>query len=247
MNQSNDCTPASHVHPRCDAGLAPSPGLIAAWIPAILTLLLAFAALSFWRHVGVPLFDRFAAISAPASTTPSEEVSTDPQVELAEIFTPEVLYWRSDILRWAHEYGLDPNLIATVMQIESCGHPEVSSSAGALGLFQVMPFHFGSDEDPLDPETNARRGLAYLARSVDLSAGRPDLALAGYNGGHGQIQRSPTQWPDETQRYVAWGFGILGDIADGKAESVVLQDWLDAGGESLCARASQSLALMAEE
>jgi len=245
MLQQDDRTPSSHDNPRCDDGLPPSPGLIAAWIPAVLVLLLAASAFSFWKHVGVPLLNRMSAVSASAST-PSEAKSLAPAVELSEIFTPEVLYWRSDILRWSDEYGLDPNLIATVMQIESCGHPEVSSSAGALGLFQVMPFHFGSDENPLDPETNARRGLSYLARSVDLAGGRPDLALAGYNGGHGQINRVPAQWPDETQRYVSWGFGILGDIADGNAESSVLQAWLNAGGESLCRRASQSLTLLNE-
>ncbi|MBI1856315.1 MAG: transglycosylase SLT domain-containing protein [Chloroflexi bacterium] len=51
-------------------------------------------------------------------------------------------YWAAAISRWANASNLDPNLVAVVMQIESCGNPSARSSAGAMGLFQVMPFHF---------------------------------------------------------------------------------------------------------
>ncbi|NIS82480.1 MAG: hypothetical protein GTO14_20255, partial [Anaerolineales bacterium] len=44
-------------------------------------------------------------------------------LKLSKAFTPEVLYWSADILTWAAEYELNPNLVATVIQIESCGHP----------------------------------------------------------------------------------------------------------------------------
>jgi soluble lytic murein transglycosylase-like protein len=126
------------------------------------------------------------------------------------------------------------------MQIESCGAPGVRSPAGAAGLFQVMPFHFDENEDPLDVETNAARGLTYLARGLALADGRVDLALAGYNGGHGLIGRDPASWPDQTQRYVHWGVGILNDVARGSPSSPTLQDWLAAGGAHLCQRASAS-------
>jgi len=160
---------------------------------------------------------------------------------ISPIFTPQVQQWSDDIAHWAAEYGLDPNLIAVVMQIESCGHPNVHSPAGALGLFQVMPFHFTADEDPFDPYTNANRGLTYLARSLEISNGRIDLALAGYNGGHGVIERIPDTWPEETRRYVHWGMGILEDIRQGKHTRPQLDAWLAAGGDSLCQRASAVL------
>ena len=123
-------------------------------------------------------------------------------LSIPEAFTPEVKHWAPDILRWSVQYDLPPALVATVMQIESCGHPSIHSNAGAAGLFQVMPFHFGAGEDPLEPETNAFRGLSYLARSLELADGDQALALAGYNGGHGQISRVPSLWPAETLRYV---------------------------------------------
>jgi soluble lytic murein transglycosylase-like protein len=162
---------------------------------------------------------------------------------IASFFTKEVQYWADDIDRWAEVYNLDPNLVATVMQIESCGHPEIGSPAGAQGLFQVMPFHFGADEDPLDPEINARRGLNYLYKGMELAGGRYYLALAGYNGGHGVIGQNLSTWDEETQRYVFWAMGILEDAQRGRENSPMLQLWLSAGGERLCRRAAEFLNL----
>jgi soluble lytic murein transglycosylase-like protein len=144
---------------------------------------------------------------------------------------------------WATAYALPPAWIATVMQIESCGHPSIHSRAGAAGLFQVMPFHFSPAEDPLDVPTNAARGLAYLARASTLASGQPGPALAGYNGGHGLIHLPPDQWPQETQRYVGWGTGILADVAAGVTPSPALTAWLDAGGARLCQQAETALGL----
>ena len=85
---------------------------------------------------------------------------------ISPIFTAEVQYWSTSILTWAAAAGLDPNLAATVMQIESCGDPLARSRAGAIGLFQVMPYHFAPGEYPYNPDTNALRGLDYLRRSL---------------------------------------------------------------------------------
>jgi soluble lytic murein transglycosylase-like protein len=160
---------------------------------------------------------------------------------LSPVFTPEVRRWESQILAWSQAFALDPNLVATVMQIESCGSPSAVSSAGARGLFQVMPFHFTTGEDMLDPETNAARGLAYLAGGLQAAGGQAGLALAGYNGGHSQIGRDSSLWPSETQRYYYWGTGIYQDASSGATESPRLAEWLAAGGSSLCARAAQEV------
>jgi len=167
----------------------------------------------------------------------------DPQViqestGLPALFTPEVQRWSTEILAWSATYGLPAPLIATVMQIESCGDAGAQSGAGAQGLFQVMPFHFAPGEAALDPEINARRGLAYLARALELAGGRVDLALAGYNGGHSRITQPAELWPDETHRYVAWGAAIYADASAGATESQALEAWLQAGGARLCRAAS---------
>jgi soluble lytic murein transglycosylase-like protein len=162
---------------------------------------------------------------------------------IASLFTPEIQFWAGSITTWANEHGVDPNLAATVMQIESCGNPSARSSAGAAGLFQVMPSHFKLDENAYEPATNALRGLGYLRSALDRSSGDARLALAGYNGGIGVIARSEFTWAAETRRYAYWGSGIYADAANNAAESARLNEWLAAGGASLCRKAHQRLGL----
>jgi soluble lytic murein transglycosylase-like protein len=151
--------------------------------------------------------------------------------------------WETDILRWAAAAGLDPNMAATVMQIESCGDPQALSRSGAMGLFQVMPFHFMTGENGFAPETNALRGMGYLLRSLETAGGDARLAFAGYNGGIGVISWSEADWPEETIRYAYWGSGIYAEASSGAVESSRLAEWLQAGGASLCRQSSERLGL----
>lgn len=157
---------------------------------------------------------------------------------ISPVFTPEVQFWAPQIAQWAEDYNLDPNLIATVIQIESCGDPTVGSEAGAQGLFQVMPFHFAVGENMTDVQTNAMRGLNYLSQGLQKADGNAGLALAGYNGGHGVIDWGWARWPDQTRTYFYWGTGIYEEASNGATTSARLQEWLQAGGQSLCERAS---------
>ena len=162
------------------------------------------------------------------------------QMPLSPVFTPQVQFWAPLIAEWALSWEIDPNLIATVIQIESCGDPFAGSGAGAQGLFQVMPFHFDPGEDMLNIQNNARRGLAYLSGGLDYSEGHAGLALAGYNGGHSVISKGYASWYAETRRYYYWGAGIYADATNGAKASARVQEWLNAGGQSLCDQASVS-------
>lgn len=162
---------------------------------------------------------------------------------IAPLFTPEIQHWAPQIVAWAAEFGLDPNMAATVMQIESCGDPNAVSGSGAQGLFQVMPFHFSPGETMQDPDTNAQRGMAYLALGMEQTNGDTGRTFAGYNGGHGTAARSWDTWPAETQRYYVWSTGIYEDAAAGSATSETLNEWLAAGGASLCQQAAARLGL----
>lgn len=171
----------------------------------------------------------------------------DPQANLppatggiSPIFRQEVQYWSGSILQWAGAAGLDPNLVATVMQIESCGDPRAKSGVGAAGLFQVMPYHFLAGENPFAPETNALRGLEYLARSLETAGGDARLALAGYNGGIGVIARGEATWAAETRRYVQYGAPIYEDARNGKTESYMLDEWYKRYGVRLCRQAARN-------
>jgi hypothetical protein len=185
-------------------------------------------------------------IVVPASTEKAENSPTSTGLgggSIAPLFTPEVQYWSEKIAEWSQKTGIDPNLIATVMQIESCGDPSAKSSAGAMGLFQVMPYHFDGDENPYKPNVNARRGLNYLQQALDARDGIMRFGFAGYNGGITGAKRPESQWANETQRYVYWGTGILKDAQNGNISSDRLDEWLGHGGSSLCNQAAQRLGI----
>lgn len=162
---------------------------------------------------------------------------------IAPLFTREVQHWAPAIVAWSNEFGLDPNMAATIMQIESCGDPNAVSIAGAQGLFQVMPFHFVAGEDMQDPNTNARKGLKYFSDRLVQTSGDVGRAFAGYNGGHVAAGTTWDNWAAETQRYYTWSTGIYADAAAGSATSETLNQWLAAGGAGLCRQASQRLGL----
>jgi soluble lytic murein transglycosylase-like protein len=199
--------------------------------PSILSPLLVFLI-----GVGVTAL----AFNADASS-PAVPADASGRFVLSTVFTPEVQFWSASIVRWAAAAGLDADLVATVMQIESCGDPLARSGAGAMGLFQVMPYHFGAYEDPFSPETNASRGLDYLRRSLQAANDDAREAFAGYNGGISLIRSPERTWPAETSRYAYWATGIYSDALTGASASDRLDEWLTSGGAALCSRAAQNL------
>ncbi|GAB4409805.1 MAG: hypothetical protein Kow00106_03450 [Anaerolineae bacterium] len=170
---------------------------------------------------------------------------TDAEAPLAEFYTPEVRHWASEIVRWARQYGLNPNVLAIVIQIESCGDAMAMSEAGAVGLMQVMPFHFDYGENMLNPDTNVRRGMSVLLECLSVFASYDlGLAMACYNGGPSVTQRPYGEWAAETRYYYEWATGLWADVVAGRESSATLAAWLDAGGRRLCERAAQTLRIL---
>jgi len=219
--------------------LAAPTVVVQMFLPLLLSLSLLLTAARAVTQLGPPLAAaRSRLVGAPNLLDLSQQPASTTNV-LSPIFTPEVQHWAPSIQHWADEYGLPADLIAVVIQIESCGDPRALSPAGASGLFQVMPFHFTAGENPFDADTNAARGLEYLADGLRLASGEPALALAGYNGGHAVIGLPSSDWATETQRYVTWGEGILDEARAGLRSSPRLEAWLAAGGDRLCREARQ--------
>ena len=189
------------------------------------------------------LLGRLALKTNPLASPAMESMPDSIPPNLSPIFRREVLYWADSIVEWASASNLDPNLVATIMQIESCGDPRALSSAGAMGLFQVMPFHFTATDNPYNPETNATRGLNYLVRALAAANGDARLAMAGYNGGIGVIPRAEWTWHAQTKRYVQYGAPIYSDAISGVTTSNALNEWYYKYGVSLCNQASQRLGL----
>ena len=207
------------------------PGCLRRFFIPVLAVLITSSLLVFG-------LSKIEIVQAESPTLPvNEEPNLSPGI--SPLFTPEVQYWRKEIMVWSEIYQLDPNLAATVMQIESCGFLLAESGAGAKGLFQVMPYHFHEGENPFLPDTNAKRGLQYLRQSKE-AGGNSRLTLAGYNGGINGATHPEAEWPEETQRYVYWGLKIYEDAVDGMEHSERLDEWLAHGGASLCQKARDS-------
>jgi len=97
------------------------------------------------------------------------------------------------------------------MRQESGGQEDITSSAGAMGLMQLMPAtyaqlaaQYGLGNDPYEPHDNVIAGTAYLRQMYDRF-GSPRF-LAAYNAGPGRVDAYLSgggALPDETVNYVA--------------------------------------------
>jgi hypothetical protein len=88
--------------------------------------------------------------------------------------------------------GLDPELVLGLIQAESAFRKYAVSSAGALGLMQVMPFWVKQIGRPADNlfhlRTNLRYGCTILRHYLDKEGGNLFLALGRYNGSRGRSE-----------------------------------------------------------
>ncbi len=95
---------------------------------------------------------------------------------------------------------VDPYLVAAVIRRESAFNPAVTSSAGAIGLMQIMP-HTGRGlarsvglqryhpDMLLEPELNLHLGIRYLANLLSQFDGEIPLVLSAYNAGPNRAVR----------------------------------------------------------
>lgn len=99
------------------------------------------------------------------------------------------------VTQYSKEYSVDEALVYAVIRTESSFREDVTSSAGAMGLMQIMPDTFMwlqdvedkganySESDLLNPQINIKYGTYYLSILLEHYDGNEKLALAAYNGG----------------------------------------------------------------
>jgi soluble lytic murein transglycosylase-like protein len=96
-------------------------------------------------------------------------------------------------------YGVDPNLVKAVIQVESRGSPSLVGEAGEVGLMQLLPSSFPSMVGKLgDTKTNLRIGIRYLSKMKSDCVHQEDYAwIVCYNAGltGGRKIKSPKSFP----------------------------------------------------
>jgi soluble lytic murein transglycosylase-like protein len=104
----------------------------------------------------------------------------------------------------AEANDLSPALLEALVWQESRWRHDAISSAGAIGLAQLMPATARSlGVDPRDPIQNLAGGARYLRQQLDLFDGDVEKALAAYNAGPGRVLKAGGIPPiRETRAYV---------------------------------------------
>lgn len=124
--------------------------------------------------------------------------------------------WNPIVAAASKRFGVPEEWVRAVMRMESGGRLElvegqpVVSTAGAMGLMQVMPdtyallrAQYGLGADPFNPHDNIIAGTAYL-KWLNSKFGNPGM-FAAYNAGPGRLIayiNDGTQLPLETRNYV---------------------------------------------
>ena len=146
---------------------------------------------------GTVIYRAGGCVSSPA--TPPAPVSTPPRAVRTGVNTSDY----ATAIQVADRNGIPQALFLELISQESAWNRSAISSAGAIGLAQLMP---GTAQDlrvdPHDPVQNLEGGARYL-RDQFLTFGTWELALAAYNAGPGAVQRHGGIPPyQETQNYV---------------------------------------------
>lgn len=111
----------------------------------------------------------------------------------------------------ARKNNVDASWLKAIIDAESSWDEKAVSSAGAMGLGQVMPGNFNPGEDPFDPKDNieaAARVLKYATTMSDkYNGGSLDETLRYYNGGSRRGSKENNEYPGRVKNAYAKIYG----------------------------------------
>lgn len=150
------------------------------------------------------------AVAAPSGTGVSGVASASS----AGVPAGVPAHLRSLFANAAQRYNVPVALLTSVAKAESAFNPSAISSAGAVGLMQLMPATArGLGVDPRNPAQAIDGAARLLAGHLD-KFGSTSLALAAYNAGPGAVQRYGGVPPyRETQQYIQRVLGYMAGAA----------------------------------
>jgi len=124
---------------------------------------------------------------------------------------------RGALDRWSRAYGVDPKLARAVAWMESGFQQDVVSSAGAIGVMQLLPETWEwvdtlllGEVTPRTYEGNVRAGVRYLRWQLDQFDGDVRLALAGYYQGARAVRERGLF--EDTKQYVSVILKLYGSV-----------------------------------
>lgn len=139
--------------------------------------------------------DFAAALDEASKTSTTENLSlTDCSDELNAIFEEA-----------ASTFGVSVKLLKSIARAESNFNPNAVSSAGAVGIMQLMPATAASlgVTNSYDARENIMGGAKLISQLLSKYNGNTSLALAAYNAGSGNVDKYGGIPPfTETQNYV---------------------------------------------
>lgn len=118
---------------------------------------------------------------APAEETLVAPTSAGSDWSLRGLWPSGITRWESLLMAAARHYWINTDLLAAVMLIESGGNDRARSSAGAIGLMQIMPNYHSCAT--WDPAGNIDCGASILAVAIQRHGGAWRPALAEYYAG----------------------------------------------------------------
>ena len=137
--------------------------------------------------------------------------------------------------RAAQKYGVSASLLKAIGKAESNFNASVVSSAGAIGVMQLMPGTARSlgVTNPYDAEQNIMGGAKYISQMLDRYDGDVKLALAAYNAGPGNVDKYGGVPPfTETQNYVNRVLEYMGDNVSAGNTTVQTQTASESSSDS---------------
>jgi soluble lytic murein transglycosylase-like protein len=149
------------------------------------------------------------AARPPVPTTPA---TISVYAKVLHHYNPQLPKWQSRdlarrVLTNAERWRIDTNLLVAIVTVESRWHTYAVSSAGAIGLGQLMPGTAARlGVDPWNAAENLSGAARYLSEMLRRYEGKPDryqLACAAYNAGPKAVAEFGGIPPYyETQHYV---------------------------------------------
>ena len=134
-----------------------------------------------------------------------EEIFFTPVVPDPPAAPPSAPPYRELVAAAASRYGVDAELISSVIEVESHFDSKAISPKNARGLMQLLPETASrlGVKDIFDPQENIDAGTRYLKELLQLYNNNLTLALAAYNAGPEKVQKYGNVPPyRETVSYV---------------------------------------------